>query len=73
MEKTIAPDQLDERKPYSKPEILHELELETLAGSPGGPTLIDPDENQSRIFQIEAGYIKGLSGICLNRQLIYTL
>jgi hypothetical protein len=45
MEKTIAPDQLDERKPYSKPEILHELELETLAGSPGGPTLIDPDEN----------------------------
>ncbi len=33
-----------ERKPYIKPEIIHELELETRAGSPVGipPDLIDP-------------------------------
>jgi len=31
------------RKPYSKPEIIHELELETRAGSPLGiPDLFDP-------------------------------
>ena len=33
-----------ERKPYAKPEITHELELETRAGSPAGvdPNIIDP-------------------------------
>ena len=31
------------RKPYTKPEIIHELELETRAGSPlGMPDLFDP-------------------------------
>lgn len=29
--------ELDERKPYAKPGIVHELELETRAGSPLGP------------------------------------
>ena len=33
----------DLRKPYEKPEIIHELELETRAGSPyPTPFLIDP-------------------------------
>lgn len=26
-----------DRKPYAKPEIIHELELETRAGSPNAP------------------------------------
>ena len=31
------------RKPYAKPEIIHELELETRAGSPlGMPDPLDP-------------------------------
>ena len=31
------------RKPYSKPEIIHEMELETRAGSvPGQPEFDDP-------------------------------
>ena len=35
--------QLEARKPYTKPEIIHELELETRAGSPLGiPDLLDP-------------------------------
>lgn len=29
------------RKPYSKPEVIHELELETRAGSPTGVDPID--------------------------------
>ena len=34
---------IDLRKPYEKPEITHELELETHAGSPyPTPYLIDP-------------------------------
>ncbi len=33
----------DERKPYEKPAIVHELELETRAGSPVGlPNPFDP-------------------------------
>ena len=35
--------QPEARKPYAKPEIIHELELETRAGSPlGMPDLFDP-------------------------------
>ena len=35
--------QPETRKPYAKPEILHELELETRAGSPQSPPdLFDP-------------------------------
>jgi len=35
--------QPEARKPYTKPEIIHELELETRAGSPlGMPDLLDP-------------------------------
>ena len=35
--------QPETRKPYAKPEIIHELELETLAGSPlGMPDPFDP-------------------------------
>lgn len=34
-------DQPDERKPYAKPEISHELELETRAGSPLGISPFD--------------------------------
>ena len=35
--------QPETRKPYTKPEIIHELELETRAGSPlGMPDLFDP-------------------------------
>jgi len=30
------------RKPYAKPRILHELELETRAGSPLSPDPLDP-------------------------------
>jgi hypothetical protein len=30
------------KKPYSKPKIVHELELETRAGSPIPPNLIPP-------------------------------
>ena len=34
---------VDLRKPYEKPEIIHELELETRAGSPyPTPFVIDP-------------------------------
>ena len=33
--------QTDLRKPYEKPQIIHELELETRAGS-WGPGFIDP-------------------------------
>jgi len=37
----------DLRKPYEKPEIVHELELETKAGSPYlTPLMIDPLEDQ---------------------------
>jgi hypothetical protein len=32
-----AEPQIDLRKPYEKPEIIHELELETRAGSPNPP------------------------------------
>lgn len=34
---------LKDRKPYSKPEILHEIELETRAGSPLGSPDVLPD------------------------------
>jgi len=35
--------QSETRKPYAKPEIIHELELETRAGSPlGMPDPLDP-------------------------------
>ena len=35
--------QPEARKPYAKPEIVHELELETRAGSPlNPPDLFDP-------------------------------
>lgn len=39
---------VDSRKPYVKPEIIHELELETSAGSPyPTPGFINPlDNNQ---------------------------
>lgn len=30
------------RKPYAKPEIIHELKLETRAGSPIGAPPLDP-------------------------------
>lgn len=30
-----------ERKPYTKPEIIHELDLETRAGSPNFPDPLD--------------------------------
>ncbi len=36
-------DEADARKPYSKPEIIYNLELETRAGSPLGiPDTLDP-------------------------------
>ena len=39
-------EQADLRKPYVKPEIIHEFELETRAGSPyPTPLIIDPLEN----------------------------
>jgi hypothetical protein len=44
MEPTNDTVQLDERKLYTKPEILHELELETRAGSKVGP-IINPLDN----------------------------
>jgi hypothetical protein len=35
--------QTDLRKPYEKPQIIYELELETRAGTPPGPGfMIDP-------------------------------
>ena len=34
----------EERKPYLKPEILHEMDLETRAGSVPGPDSQDPFE-----------------------------
>jgi hypothetical protein len=34
-----------ERKPYSKPEVIHELELETRAGSGAGPLGGAPEPN----------------------------
>jgi hypothetical protein len=34
--------QTDLRKPYKKPQIIHELELETRAGSVIVPHIIDP-------------------------------
>jgi hypothetical protein len=38
---------IDLRKPYEKPIIVHELELETQAGSPyPTPFMIDPLEDQ---------------------------
>ena len=40
MEDRIAEDV--DRKPYAKPEIVHELELETRAGSPIPNFPIDP-------------------------------
>jgi hypothetical protein len=42
MEKTIDEVRLDDRKPYTKPEIVHELDLETRAGTPPPPTILDP-------------------------------
>ncbi len=40
--------QTDLRKPYEKPEIIHELELETRAGSPfPTPAIIDPFSNDN--------------------------
>jgi hypothetical protein len=45
MEKTIDTIKRDERKPYHKPEILHELELETRAGTWPPPTLHDNTED----------------------------
>lgn len=45
MEANISPmteSMADNRKPYEKPEIIHELELETRAGSPIPPSGIDP-------------------------------
>ena len=42
---TLIETQLTTRKPYAKPEIIHELELETRAGSPLGipnPDPLDP-------------------------------
>ncbi len=38
----IAPAESTERKEYSAPEIVHELKLETRAGSPLRPGLGDP-------------------------------
>ncbi|MDD5467384.1 MAG: hypothetical protein PHS96_06235 [Anaerolineales bacterium] len=38
-EKTVTPER-EQRKPYARPEILHELELETRAGT--GSALPDP-------------------------------
>jgi hypothetical protein len=32
----------EERKPYVKPEIIHELDLETRAGSPNLPDPLNP-------------------------------
>ena len=32
----------EERKPYTKPEIVHELDLEVRAGSPLMPDPLDP-------------------------------
>ena len=40
--------QTDQRKPYDKPQILHELELETRAGSvidPTPPGFLNPFDN----------------------------
>lgn len=38
----------DLRKPYEKPEIIHEFELETRAGSPSPtPALFDPFGNDN--------------------------
>jgi hypothetical protein len=33
------------RKPYKKPEIVHEIDLETRAGSPPGPLGPFPDDS----------------------------
>jgi len=39
----------DLRKPYEKPEIIHELELETRAGSPyPTPQIFDPFSNENQ-------------------------
>jgi hypothetical protein len=46
MQKTIDVDKVDDRKTYVKPEILHELLLETRAGiSENLPQPISPDDN----------------------------
>ncbi len=46
MEKIIETTELDKRKPYVKPEILHELELETRAGTTNSLLdLFNPDKN----------------------------
>jgi hypothetical protein len=37
-----APSEAEERKPYYPPAIVHELKLETRAGSPLRPDLPDP-------------------------------
>jgi hypothetical protein len=42
MEKTIDEVRLDDRKPYTKPEIVHELDLETRAGTTVPPENINP-------------------------------
>ena len=41
-EQTVFPMASDERKTYSAPAIIHELKLETRAGSPLRPQLTDP-------------------------------
>ncbi len=41
---STEPTPIDERKEYEKPEILHELDLETRAGSKA-PIPMDAEEN----------------------------
>ena len=42
MQSTLMQESI-ERKPYSAPAVVHELKLETRAGSPlGRPELVDP-------------------------------
>ena len=45
MEQTNDVVQIDDRKSYTKPEILHELELETRAGSKVEPGFLNPVDN----------------------------
>ena len=44
IEENPTQERFDNRKKYSKPEVIHELDLETRAGSPLGnsPNLFDP-------------------------------
>ena len=45
MEKSIDEVRLDDRKPYTKPEIVHELDLETRAGTILDLPLKNPEDN----------------------------